>query len=86
MKNEDYPNGQHHPIPDARGDTRIVEITNQQFPASHTSNDLWSRLDAMQPPAAMNYEVVAQNADEVTAVQIRRERIGGIAKTAVFSG
>ena len=65
MKNEDSPNGQHHPIPDARGDTRIVEITNQQFPASHTSNDLWSRLDAMQPPAAMNYEVVAQNADEV---------------------
>lgn len=65
MNNEDYPNGQHHPIPDTSDETGDVTIRNQQSPSGHTSNDLWSSLDAMHPPAAMNYEIVAQNADEV---------------------
>lgn len=65
MNNEDYANGQHHPIADASDGTGNAAIRNQQFPSGHTSNDLWSTLDAMHPPKAMNYDVVAQNADEV---------------------
>ncbi|MGC2637663.1 MAG: hypothetical protein WA294_10830 [Acidobacteriaceae bacterium] len=42
---------------------------NQQFSSSHTSNDLWLRLNAEHPPKEMNYEVVAQNADEVRNVE-----------------
>jgi hypothetical protein len=60
MKNEAPPNGS-----DLGTSDETARITNQEFPAGHTSNDLWSRLDANHPPKAMNYEVVAQNADEV---------------------
>lgn len=65
MNNEDCLQGQHHSIPDSSDEAGNVTIRNQQFPAGHTSNDLWSRLDAIHPPKAMNYEVVAQSADEV---------------------
>ncbi|HEV2277071.1 MAG TPA: hypothetical protein VGS02_02775 [Acidobacteriaceae bacterium] len=65
MSNEDYSNGQHHPIPDTPDCTGNAAIRNQQFSSGHTSNDLWSKLDAMHPSKAMNYEVIAQNADEV---------------------
>lgn len=40
-------------------------IGNQRYPSSHTSNDLWSRLNAEHPPQTMNYEVVAQTTAEV---------------------
>lgn len=65
MSNEDYSNGQHHPIPDTPDCTGNAAIRNQQFSSGHTSNDLWSGLDAMHPSKAINYEVIAQNADEV---------------------
>lgn len=65
MSNEEYPNGQQHPIPDTSDGTENAMVENRQFPSGHTSNDLWSTLDAMHQPEAMNYEVVAQNADEV---------------------
>ena len=60
MKNEGHTNG-----PNLGTSDGTATITNQEFPAGHTSNDLWSRLDASHPPKAMNYEVVSQDADEV---------------------
>lgn len=65
MSNEDYPNPQQHPITDISERTGNAAIVNQQFSCGHTSNDLWSKLDAMHPPKATNYEVIAQNAEEV---------------------
>lgn len=65
MNNEDYSNGHHHPIADNLDGIGDAAIRNQQFSPGHTSNDLWLTLDATHPPKTMNYEVVAQNADEV---------------------
>ncbi len=62
MKNKDYFAGPGAALHEAAGDS---VLGNQQFSSSHTSNDLWSRLNGEHPPKAMNYEVVAQNADEV---------------------
>lgn len=47
---------------DATGD---LILKNQQFSSSHTSNDLWSGLNAEFPPKTMHYEIVAQNTAEV---------------------
>lgn len=65
MNSERDANELHRPKRDACAGTGSVMIQNQQFPSNHTSNDLWSKLNALHPPKAMNYEVVAQNADEV---------------------
>lgn len=65
MNNRDYSNGPHYPTPDTSEGTGDTEIRNHKFSFGHTSNDLWSTLDAMHQPKPMNYEIVAQNADEV---------------------
>lgn len=69
MSNKDRADGQHPPFPNARDTTEDTRIRNEQFSSSHTSNDLWSRLDAEHPLKAMNYEVVAQSAAEVQDVR-----------------
>jgi hypothetical protein len=66
MKNKEYIAGPGDALHETAGDS---VPGNQQFSSSHTSNDLWSRLNAEHPPKAMNYEVVAQNADEVRDLQ-----------------
>ncbi|HKR28140.1 MAG TPA: hypothetical protein VJT08_16025 [Terriglobales bacterium] len=69
MHNEDYADGKHHPAPAAAHAPGDLIIRNQHFPSSHTSNDLWSRLNAEYPPKTMHYEVIAQNSDEVADLQ-----------------
>lgn len=69
MSNDDSMNGQHRPAPDACGTTGDIMVDSPRFPPEHTSNDLWFQLDAEHLPKAMNYEVVAQNADEVRDVK-----------------
>lgn len=69
MKNKEHADGQNAAIHQADDPAGDIIIANQQFSSSHTSNDLWSRLDAEHPPKAMNYEVVAQNADDVRDVE-----------------
>jgi len=66
MRNKEYIAGPGDALHETAGDS---VLGNQQFSSSHTSNDLWSRLNAEHPPKAMNYEVVAQNADEVRDLQ-----------------
>lgn len=43
-------------------------ISNAQFSSEHTSNDLLFRLHPESARLAMNYKIVAQNADEVRDV------------------
>jgi hypothetical protein len=42
---------------------------NSESPAAHTSNDLSFDLDTGHSRAALNYEIVAQNAEEVQDIQ-----------------
>ena len=69
MKDKDYCAGAGVGPREAENFAGEAILTNRQFSSSHTSNDLWSRLNAEHPPKAMNYEVVAQNADEVRDLQ-----------------
>ncbi|HEY6446847.1 MAG TPA: hypothetical protein VIY53_10330 [Acidobacteriaceae bacterium] len=65
MKNREHADGQHGAIHRADDPPAKFIIVNQKLSSSHTSNDLWSQLNAEHPAKAMNYEVVVQNADEV---------------------
>jgi hypothetical protein len=47
---------------------RIV-ISYPNYPFSHTSNDLLFRLDEEPSRKALNYEVIAQSAEEVQEIQ-----------------
>jgi len=69
MKNREYVTGPGVALDGAENFAGNVILGNQQFSSSPTSNDLWSRLNAEHPPKAMNYEVVAQNAEEVRDVR-----------------
>ncbi|HLJ77541.1 MAG TPA: hypothetical protein VKT75_09015 [Acidobacteriaceae bacterium] len=69
MSNTEYANGQHDAIHEADDTAGDLIMGNQQFSSRHTSNDLWSRLNAEHPPKTMNYQVVAQNSDEVQDLQ-----------------
>lgn len=69
MKYKEYADGQDAAIHRADDPAGDLIITNQQFSSSHTSNDLWARLDAEHSPKSMNYEVIAQNADDVRDVE-----------------
>jgi hypothetical protein len=69
VNNEHCVAREYEPAADARQTKRDLIIRNQQFSSTHTSNDLWSRLNTEYPPKTMNYEVVAQNTDEVENIQ-----------------
>ncbi len=42
---------------------------NSEYPAAHTSNDLLFDLDLGRSRTALNYEIVAQSAEEVQNIQ-----------------
>jgi len=42
---------------------------NSEYPAAHTSNDLLFDLDPGRSRTALNYEIVAQSAEEVQDIQ-----------------
>ena len=44
-------------------------MNNPQYPFGHTSNDLLLSLDGERSRKAPNYEIVAQNVDEVQDIQ-----------------
>lgn len=44
-------------------------MNNSQYPFSHTSNDLLLSLDEENSRKSLNYQVVAQNAEEVQDIQ-----------------
>lgn len=69
MTDNDSTDRNHRPPPKAPYTTGDLIIRNQRFPSSHTSNDLWCRLNAEHPPKTMNYEVVAQSTAEVQDLQ-----------------
>ena len=58
-----------HPIPDPQCASTEMTINNLGFTSSHTSNDLWSRLDADHPRLTAHYAIVAQSADEVQDIE-----------------